>query len=165
MTTQGATIDRDADAAKGDYALTLGRGLKILSCFTPVRTVLDVYSISNELEISRPTTHRFVGTLERAGYPVRDKSPEGSRAHKYRLGLRVLDLGTATISGTPMSVHARPILQALASTTGHRVSVGVLAGSSVLIAESTAASREHSDPSEAQRAICDFLLASESPSA
>jgi IclR family pca regulon transcriptional regulator len=141
VTTQAATIDRDTEGTAGGeerYALTLGRGLEVLTCFTPERPVLDVHTIANELKISRPTAHRFAATLERAGYLVRDKTSEGSRATKFRLGFRVLDLGTATLSGTPMAVHARPIVQALRAATAHRVTVAVLAGPNVAIVESTA---------------------------
>ncbi len=133
-----ATVEEEAEA-KGDYSLTLGRGLEILSCFTPERPVLDILEIANAAHLARTTAHRFVLTLERAGYLVRDRTPEGSRAAKYRLGLRVLDLGRSTISATPMPIHARPILWAIAAATGHRVSVGTLAGPTVLIAECAAA--------------------------
>jgi IclR family transcriptional regulator, pca regulon regulatory protein len=141
VTTQVAMIDRDReDTAGGEerYALTLGRGLEVLTCFTPERPVLDVHTIANELAISRPTAYRFAATLERAGYLVRDKTSEGSRATKFRLGFRVLDLGSATLSGTSMAVHARPIVHGLRAATAHRVTLAVLAGPNVAIVESAA---------------------------
>jgi DNA-binding IclR family transcriptional regulator len=50
------------------YSLSLERGLAILGCFTPERTVLGIADIADELGMSRSTTHRYMITLLALGY-------------------------------------------------------------------------------------------------
>src|ERR1700709_742050 len=84
------------------YSQSLERGLAILSCFTPKRPVLGIADIADELGMSRSTTHRYVITLLALGYL------EQGASRKYRLGLRVTDLGIAALNSTRMPQHAQP---------------------------------------------------------
>jgi DNA-binding MarR family transcriptional regulator len=73
------------------YSQSLERGLAILGCFTPDRLVLGIANIADELGMSRSTTHRYVITLVALGYL------EQGASRKYRLGLKVTDLGTGKL--------------------------------------------------------------------
>jgi IclR family transcriptional regulator, pca regulon regulatory protein len=86
------------------YSQSLERGLAILSCFTPKRPVLGIADIADELGMSRSTTHRYVITLLALGYL------EQGASRKYRLGLRVTDLGMSAMNSTGLSEHAHPYL-------------------------------------------------------
>ena len=108
------------------YSQSLERGLAILGCFTPVRPVLGIADIADELEMSRSTTHRYVITLVALGFL------EQGASRKYRLGLRVTDLGMAALNSTGLREHAHPYLEELRQRTSYTTSLAVLDGAEIL---------------------------------
>jgi IclR family pca regulon transcriptional regulator len=108
------------------YSQSLERGLAILGCFTPSRPVLGIADIADELGMSRSTTHRYVITLVALGYL------EQGASRKYRLGLRVTDLGMSALNSTGLREHARPYLEELRQRSSYTTSLGVLDGTEVL---------------------------------
>lgn len=108
------------------YSQSLERGLAILGCFTPVRPLLGISEIADELGMSRSTTHRYVITLVALRYL------EQGASRKYRLGLRVTDLGMSALNSTGLREHARPYLDELRERTSYTTSLGVLDGTEVL---------------------------------
>ncbi len=108
------------------YSQSLERGLAILSCFTPKRPVLGIADIADELGMSRSTTHRYVITLLALGYL------EQGASRKYRLGLRVTDLGMSALNSTGLREHAQPYLEELRQRTSYTVSLAVLDGPEIL---------------------------------
>lgn len=114
------------DSERARYSQSLERGLEILSSFTPRRPVLGIADIARELEMSRSTTHRYVSTLLVLGYLEQDRS------RKYRLGLRVTELGMSTSSSTGLREHAHAYLEELARQVSLTASLGVLDGGDVL---------------------------------
>jgi DNA-binding IclR family transcriptional regulator len=95
------------------YSQSLERGLAILGCFTPERPVLGIADIADELGMSRSTTHRYVITLVALGYL------EQGASRKYRLGLRVTDLGMSALNATGLREHAHPYLEELRQRTSY----------------------------------------------
>jgi IclR family transcriptional regulator, pca regulon regulatory protein len=108
------------------YSQSLERGLAILSCFTAKRPVLGIADIADELGMSRSTTHRYVITLVALGYL------EQGASRKYRLGLRVTDLGMSALNSTGLREHAHPYLEELRQRTSYTTSLAVLDGTEVL---------------------------------
>src|SRR5271157_5160609 len=109
------------------YSQSLERGLAILGCFTPKRPVLGIADIADELGMSRSTTHRYVITLVALGYL------EQGASRKYRLGLRVTDLGMSALNSTGLREHAHPYLEELGQRTSYTTGLGVLDGLDVLL--------------------------------
>ncbi|MGO9248887.1 MAG: IclR family transcriptional regulator [Solirubrobacteraceae bacterium] len=108
------------------YSQSLERGLAILGCFTPKRPVLGIADIADELGMSRSTTHRYVITLVALGYL------EQGASRKYRLGLRVTDLGMSALNSTGLREHSHPYLEELRQRTSYTTSLSVLDGADVL---------------------------------
>jgi IclR family pca regulon transcriptional regulator len=108
------------------YSQSLERGLAILGCFTPKRPVLGIADIADELGMSRSTTHRYVITLVALGFL------EQGASRKYRLGLRVTDLGMAALNSTGLREHAHPYLEELRQRTSYTASLAVLDGTDIL---------------------------------
>jgi IclR family transcriptional regulator, pca regulon regulatory protein len=111
------------------YSQSLERGLAILGSFTPERPVMGIADIAEELGMSRSTTHRYVITLVALGYL------EQGASRKYRLGLRVTDLGMSALNSTGLREHARPYLEELRQRTSYTTGLGVLDGAEVLYVE------------------------------
>ncbi len=108
------------------YSQSLERGLAILGCFTPKRPVLGIADIADELGMSRSTTHRYVITLVALGYL------EQGASRKYRLGLRVTDLGMSALNATGLREHSHQYLEELRQRTSYTVSLAVLDGIEIL---------------------------------
>ncbi len=129
-------IMKDRSAAEGTwripslqeprYSQSVKRGLAILGCFTPERSVLGIAEIADELGMSRSTTHRYVITLVALGFL------EQGANRKYRLGLRVTDLGMSALNSTGLREHSRRYLEKLRRQTSHTVNLAVLDGAEVL---------------------------------
>jgi IclR family transcriptional regulator, pca regulon regulatory protein len=108
------------------YSQSLERGLAILGCFTSEHPVLGIADIADELGMSRSTTHRYVTTLLALGYL------EQGRSRKYRLGLRVTDLGMAALNSTGLRDNVHPFLEELRERTGYTTGLAVLDGTEIL---------------------------------
>ena len=76
--------------------------------------------------MSRSTTHRYVITLVALGYL------EQGASRKYRLGLRVTDLGMSALNSTGLREHAHPYLEELRQRTSYTSSLAVLEGADIL---------------------------------
>jgi IclR family pca regulon transcriptional regulator len=108
------------------YSQSLERGLAILGCFTPQRPVLGIADIADELGMSRSTTHRYVITLVALGYL------EQGASRKYRLGLRVTDLGMSALSSTSLREHSHAYLEELRQRTSYTTNLAILDGTDIL---------------------------------
>jgi IclR family pca regulon transcriptional regulator len=117
------------------YSQSLERGLAILACFTPQRPVMGIADIADELGMSRSTTHRYMITLVELGYLEQG----GSR--KYRLGLRVTDLGMSALNSMSLREYARPDLEKLRQETRFTVNLAILDGSEILYVDRVRGSR------------------------
>ncbi len=111
------------------YSQSLGRGLSILGCFTPQRSALGIAEIADDLGMSRSTTHRYVITLVALGFL------EQSASRKYRLGLRVTDLGMSALNSTGLRESSRPYLEELRQSTSYTANLSVLDGLEILYVE------------------------------
>jgi len=108
------------------YSQSLARGLAIMECFKPGRLVLGIADIAEELGMSRSTTHRYLATLVALGYMEQDKS------RKYRLSLRVTDLGMSALNSTGLREHAHSILDELRHRSTFTASLAVLDGHEIV---------------------------------
>jgi IclR family pca regulon transcriptional regulator len=108
------------------YSQSLERGLAILGSFTSEKPVLGIADIADELGMSRSTTHRYVTTLLALGYL------EQGRSRKYRLGLRVTDLGMSALNSTGLCENVHPFLEELRERTGYTIGLAVLDGAEIL---------------------------------
>lgn len=108
------------------YSQSLVRGLAILETFTPARQVQGISVIADRLGMSRSTAHRYMLTLTALGHL------EQTRDRRYRLGLRVLDLGMAALSSSEPGEQAESYLADLCKRTGYTASLAVLDGAEIL---------------------------------
>jgi nicotinate dehydrogenase subunit A len=106
-------------AAQGTgFSQSLERGLAVLTAFTPDRPAFGISELASDLALTRSTTHRYVTTLAMLGFLEQDT---GTR--KYRLGLRVLDLGFSRSPESMSDLVSRlgPAVQATARQISSRV--------------------------------------------
>jgi IclR family transcriptional regulator, pca regulon regulatory protein len=112
------------------FSQSLERGLAVLGTFTPDRPVLGISELAQRLGLTRSTTHRYVATLARLGYLSQDES-----TRKYRLGIRVLDLGFTVLGSVELREIAAPHLQRLTATTGHTSNLAIRDDTDVILVD------------------------------
>ena len=117
-------------AGETRYSQSLDRGLSILLCFSPERSLLGIAELAEMLGLSRSTTHRYVSTLVVLGY-----LRQGER-RKYRLALSVTRLGLSAMNAIGLRAHARPFVEELSRRSGHTVSISMLDGPELLCVDS-----------------------------
>jgi IclR family pca regulon transcriptional regulator len=98
--------------------------------------------MADGLGMSRSTIHRYASTLVALGYL------EQGESHKYRLGLRVTDLGVSVLNATGMREHAHPYLEELCRSNGYTVSLAMLDGTEIVYVDRARSSLHEQDKTE-----------------
>jgi IclR family pca regulon transcriptional regulator len=109
---------------------SLIKGLHVLETFSSGADELTLSEIAAASGLDAGTTFRMLNTLVQAGYVAR--IPDSSR---FRLSLKVLELGFNAIAHTDLRALVRPMLQSLAGKVNEAASFAVLEGSDVLYIE------------------------------
>lgn len=97
------------------------RAVSILGAFTAEDPELGVTDISERLALHKSTVHRFLVNLESAG--LVERNPRGGR---YRLGLRLFELGGLVLQQMNLWDEALPFLEQLVRDSGETGQLAVL---------------------------------------
>lgn len=109
---------------------SLAKGFKVLQAFTAQEPELTMAEVARKSGMDNATAFRFINTLVEIGYV--DKV---DNTRRFRLTLKVLDLGFHAIARSDLRTLARPILRGLVGEVNEAASVAVLDGSDVMYAE------------------------------
>ena len=120
-------------------AITLVRGLSLLRCFTPQRSVLSNAQLAALSGLGKSTVSRFCGTLCELGYLVCDH-----RLGRYRIGPAVLSLAYPLLASYRVQQIARGPMQMLANELGASVSIGVRDRLQMIYIETCRSNSRHS---------------------
>jgi DNA-binding IclR family transcriptional regulator len=107
---------------------SVDRAAEILKALGGGPRRLGVSQLADQLELSRPTVHGLLQTLQLHGFVEQD--PESG---KYQLGAGLLHLGNSYLDLNELRSRSLVHAEALADRTGAAVRVGVLHGSSVTV--------------------------------
>jgi IclR family pca regulon transcriptional regulator len=119
-----------ADKATRSQVASLRKGLSVLEAFSPEHDDLTVSDVAALAGLDPGTAYRMLTTLAEAGYLARDPATK-----RFRLTLRVLDLGFAAIGRRDLRDIARPVLRSLVGEVSEAASLGVLDGADILYIE------------------------------
>lgn len=122
VTTPGKKRSNLSATAKNTVR-SLAKGFKILETFTATETRFSLSEIAARTGLDSGTAFRMIGTLVQLGYL--HKLPDSK---KYRLSLKVLDLGFSAIARSDLRSVSRPILRSLVSETNEAASLAALDG-------------------------------------
>jgi IclR family acetate operon transcriptional repressor len=95
---------------------------------------LSLAEISSTIELAKPTTFRYLWTLEAAEWVERDADG------LYRLGVGFAGMQSRTL--THLQERARPWLERLREETGETANLGVLSGKTVVYVETAPSHRD-----------------------
>lgn len=120
----------DTDDDQRNLVNSLAKGLRVLEAFTAERPELTLSEVGALAKLDPGTAFRMLNTLVMAGYVSR--IPDSKR---FRLTLKVTDLGLHAIGRADLREIARPILRSLVGEVNEAASLGVLDGADILYIE------------------------------
>jgi DNA-binding IclR family transcriptional regulator len=109
-----------------DSVASIKRASLILDCFTyehPEQTVKEVAAATG---LSSSTAHRLLATL--TSVALLERPARG----RYRLGVRLHELGQTAVFTTVLREHGHRHLEALRAATGHTTQLAILCGTDVV---------------------------------
>lgn len=130
---RGAAEEIDAPADP-DFMTSLARGLAVLRAFSDVPGPQTIAQLSQQTGIPRAAVRRCLHTLRQLGYV-------DSALNNFSLRPKVLALGYAYLSSTPLTTSAQPCLDGLSRQLGESSSLAVLEDDQVLYVARASASR------------------------
>ncbi|MBA0127785.1 IclR family transcriptional regulator [Haloechinothrix sp. YIM 98757] len=123
--------DREGATATGPV---LARALRILSTFDTDRRAMTLSEISRQAEIPVSTVHRLVAEL--AAWGALERGGDG----RYRVGLRLWQVGALAPRGQGLREIALPFLEDLSQITRENVQLAVREGTELVFIERIAGS-------------------------
>lgn len=114
----------------------------ILGAFSAEEPELGVTEIAERLGLHKSTVHRFLVNLEAVG--LLERTPRSAR---YRLGLRIFEMGGLVLQGMSLFEEALPFLEGLVRDSGETGHLAVLDGGEAIYIERVEARRALRIPS------------------
>ncbi len=102
---------------------SLEKANRLLLAFSEATPELGVMDLARRVGLNKSTVSRFVATLHELGLLERVE-----QGRKFRLGLRVFELGTLAARHRPLFVHAEQAVERLALQVRETGTLGVLLG-------------------------------------
>jgi DNA-binding IclR family transcriptional regulator len=104
------------------FVTALARGLDVLSVYRPHDGVLGNMELARRSALPKSTVSRLTYTLTKLGYL--EQAADGAGGTGYRLGSRVLALGSTLLQRLDVRALARPLMQELADRSRAMVALG-----------------------------------------
>lgn len=108
-----------------DHMLGLEKGLAVIACFDAGRQRLSIAEVARLTGLTRATARRCLITLARLGYAESD-------GRMFALTPRVLRLGYAYLSSTPLTAILQSTLERLSEAIGESASASILDGAEII---------------------------------
>jgi DNA-binding IclR family transcriptional regulator len=105
---------------------SVARAAQLLEMFTVERPALSLSEITERLEVSKPTAHRYASALREAGLV---RHADGA----YTLGPRVVELASAALAGLEVIEVAGPHLARLGAETSQSAVLSVWDGEAPVV--------------------------------
>lgn len=107
------------------YVQSFARGLSVIRAFGPQRPRMTLSEVAAATGLTRAGARRILLTLAQLGYVEQDE-------RRFALTPRILELGYAYLSATPLWDLALPYMEEVAEATRESCSVSVLDGADVV---------------------------------
>lgn len=116
------------------------KALAVMECFSPIDRQLSVGEIARRTGMPRGTVHRIALTLRTAGLMEQECERD-----KYRLGIKLFELGTVVLNSMDLYREARSFIEALTSVSGEIVYLCVFDGMRATIIKRTEPDRDRTN--------------------
>jgi DNA-binding IclR family transcriptional regulator len=118
----------DAGRQSEDALKSLLKVVSILAAFSTSRRSMSLAEISAATGFPRSTTHRLAASMRDVGLLDQD----GHR-DRYRLGIKLFELGNTVLANMDLHREARPFVDALSRVSGHLVHLAVFDGRQAIV--------------------------------
>lgn len=109
------------DEVRANHGLTtVVKAIRVMQAFSYSEPVLGVSELSRRLEMGKSTVHRILTTLVDEGFVQRTSD------NRYRLGLRLYELGQVVVAGLELREVAHVPLERLRTQSGETAHLAVL---------------------------------------
>ncbi|MBS0561513.1 MAG: IclR family transcriptional regulator [Proteobacteria bacterium] len=109
---------------------SLFKMVDILGCFSAAEPALSVVQLAQRTGLPRTTVHRLVDSLRAAGFLEQE-----ARGERYRLGLKLFEIGSVALANLPLYREARPFVDTLSKLSGEVVHLFVFDGAQMVFLE------------------------------
>ena len=111
----------EAKEKEGKYVQSLERALNILEVMAKEGAPITVTELSEKVGLKISTVHRLLTTFTHRGYVEQDPDD-----NKYRLGLKLLEIGNAVLYFADIRIVARPYLEELVDRCNETANLAIL---------------------------------------
>lgn len=125
---------------------SLDKALQVLELLKNYGPELGIAEINKRLGLGSSTIHRILTTFEDMGYVVQD--PDTS---KYRLGIKVFELGATVVKNLSLDSQAKPVMARLLTQLNETVHLVILNGGEVVYINKMESSQAVVVPSQVGR--------------
>ena len=108
------------------------KALQILEAFNISHPELSVSELEAMLSLPKVSIYRFLRVLLKRGFIT-----QNPHTRKYRLGIKVFELGSVVLRNMELRRAAFPLIEQLSQRSGETVHLGVLDGNEVVSIEGT----------------------------
>ena len=105
---------------------TVHKAMAVVSAFSYAEPVLGVSELSRRLGLGKSTVHRILATLLADGFVER------TRDERYRLSIKMYDIGQQVAASIELRELVHPALERLRNESGETAHVAVLSGADVV---------------------------------
>ena len=128
LRAQPASSAEQIGSWSGDpnFMTSLARGIAVIRAFTQQKRRLTIAQISQRTGIPRAAVRRCLYTLGQLGYVTAEEGRD------FSLSPRILSLGHAYLSSTPLAAAAQPLLDRISDKLDESSSIALLEGDEIL---------------------------------
>lgn len=113
-----------------EFVNSLAKGLNILMCFTKEKHTWSLSEIARENSMNLPTARRYLCTLTRMGFMVRDEATK-----TFQLTSKVLRLGSCVIDSMGIKERLMPFMKSIRYDLDVTTHCAILDGKEVIAVE------------------------------
>lgn len=125
MNVNFAAPQGDSPAPSDSYVQSFARGLSVIRSFAADAPTQSLTEVAARTGLDRAGARRILLTLQSLGYVAQE-------GRKFRLTARILDLGYAYLSTTPLWNLAEPVMEELVHQVHESCSISVLEGTEIV---------------------------------
>ncbi len=132
-----SSLETNVPEPRDDGLKSLTKVVRVLDVFSTVDRALSLAQICQRTGFPKSTTHRLLASMRDAGLLDQDRERD-----RYRLGMKLFELGNIVLANMELHREARPFLDALARQSGQAVHLAVFDGRRAIVIHRADASFE-----------------------
>ena len=121
------TKQHDVPAAD-DHLKSLAKVMRILACFSTINRSLSLTELCAATGYPRSTTHRLISSMREVGLLDQERQRD-----RYRLGLKLFELGNIVLANLDLHREARRHVEALSQISGQVVHLALFDGRQAIV--------------------------------